>query len=1478
MAMSNRQIASQILDYWSTIEFLGQDTYETCTGEKRLRQELRKFKRTPKKRDRKKQITVFEKLDADSDIYKKIYDQAKSCSMSTWGNLTFYVGKIKRQKCIKRIADVLGVTLEQAEKNQDDIPMLSFQCNNRGKFIEHSLSLSTIVWALSQVKSENNKQISDILSEKKYYQSLERLEKKYFDSFSDNILRESSGEESGVQGSEDEIPIFEPDAITVKRIFEICRDFSDVCEKIIGEPLEESVGLKFQLFKNTDVKEKNEDDDYMGLSHDFFSSDLKMVKSYLDEKKSDRDSVILNDLVSYICAPYDGSEHRARHDLISPDDEEIFEGELLEILNISNAPVAKWPSEYMPVLMQQVAINLSLSKESGGILDENGKIFSVNGPPGTGKTTLLKEIIAENIVEKAVLLSKYDSPDDAFVGINFEKGEYNGAYVPPKNGNKNSFYKKWFKFKDEHIADYGILVASSNNAAVENISRELPMDSSIRGIFEKETGDEGRDIFFTNYANELFGSGDSDGNAWGLVAVPLGKKSNISKFYTKVLDKILSRDMLKNDTLREQLSNYGKKRKEFIDQLNRVRFLQADLSAYCDVTIKAHNASLQLAQMEKRNTSELDENKCLLESINCELKSLEGRVEADAIDLRRTEALCKEIDQVVNEYRNKLTELSDQELKFRKEGVDAEKSASIVKKIFKKKQYEDALKFAESCRDHAERCVRKASELAGKVNEAEEKQRAARKEQEGASERLFVTKKQQRSIQQKKEQIENEIIQLTKEIDNARIADVAAKKEMSRKLDEFKHRDEFRSGCVLDSDFIKQILSDDIKTSTEAQTKNPWISEEYNREREKLFFLALQMTECFLLSSKHCRTNLQILGQYWGLRTESGVDKIIFDLKDKERMAASLFNTLFLLTPVISSTFASVGRLLEDVKEPGALGTLIIDEAGQAQPHMAVGALFRSRRSIIVGDPHQVEPVVTDDLKLLKGAFSGPIYANYKNKALSVQNCADIINSYGTFFENGMDHPEWVGCPLIVHRRCISPMYEISNRISYYGIMKQKTQMPSEDKEKTFVYPKSQWINTGGSENGSGDHFVREQGTVVCNIVNEAFEKAEKPDLYIISPFTSVVSGVCKSLKDFSDNNAESPIGKSRYFDEWKKNNIGTVHKFQGKEANEVIFVLGCDETVQNRYAVKGFVNSNIVNVAVTRAKYRIYFVGNSRVWANNQFVNEAKAIIDTLPLQKISEAEELKDPEEKVVVLSNQASQLPGATSFVLDLGKNENGESEYDIESDEFISSIDKASFLEKNFSEDQYKQFGFESQSEFEQLPEEIKKNLRLGMKLYYLLRPVYSLSPDLDASCCGILFCKGMELYLRENFVDGLKARFPDYNMKNAPGNRNALCQAKDKDFMIGTVQHILKSKVSELGEYMTEHGEPELGVAWWKSFSEKLRSFARKRNQCCHPQWFKWQDMRQLIEYEFIQDGPDVAREPKIGGVFQESRNGKKLLS
>ena len=116
------------------------------------------------------------------------------------------------------------------------------------------------------------------------------------------------------------------------------------------------------------------------------------------------------------------------------------------------------------------------------------------------------------------------------------------------------------RLKNDEINNYSILVTSCNNAAVENISKELPKgvvgdlkalenDSvelrneldSVAKLFDPKQSDMKEktyqeevysDIYFTRYAQTLLETED----VWGLVAAPLGKKSNtqvifIKKFY-----------------------------------------------------------------------------------------------------------------------------------------------------------------------------------------------------------------------------------------------------------------------------------------------------------------------------------------------------------------------------------------------------------------------------------------------------------------------------------------------------------------------------------------------------------------------------------------------------------------------------------------------------------------------------------------------------------------------------------------------------------------------------------------------------------------------------------------------------------------------------------------------------------------------------------------------------------------------------------
>lgn len=56
--------------------------------------------------------------------------------------------------------------------------------------------------------------------------------------------------------------------------------------------------------------------------------------------------------------------------------------------------------------------------------------------------------------------------------------------------------------------------------------------------------------------------------------------------------------------------------------------------------------------------------------------------------------------------------------------------------------------------------------------------------------------------------------------------------------------------------------------------------------------------------------------------------------------------------------------------------------------------------------------------------------------------------------------------------------------------------------------------------------------------------------------------------------------------------------------------MLGCDDSRAASGAVR-WVNKNIVNVAVTRAKYRLYVIGNKRAWENSDCVSEMRKIME---------------------------------------------------------------------------------------------------------------------------------------------------------------------------------------------------------------------------------------------------------------------------
>jgi hypothetical protein len=380
------------------------------------------------------------------------------------------------------------------------------------------------------------------------------------------------------------------------------------------------------------------------------------------------------------------------------------------------------------------------------------------------------------------------------------------------------------------------------------------------------------------------------------------------------------------------------------------------------------------------------------------------------------------------------------------------------------------------------------------------------------------------------------------------------------------------------------------------QTTSPWIFAEFQKARDDLFPAAFELHRAFIDgAAKFMRHNLRAALEL--VKGRGLTEK-------QESVRRSLWASLFIAVPVLSTTFASTSRLFGKLGKE-QLGWLLIDEAGQVSPQAAVGALWRAKRAIVIGDPLQIEPVVPMPPKLINAIFSqfNTPKDEWAAPDVSAQILADRISWFGTTISSD-DGEIWVGSPLRVHRRCQKPMFDISNHIAYNGAMVSQT--PDEKSFIGEVLGPSKWINVAGDANGK---WAKAEGVIAVEILEKLFESGiEKPEIFFITPFRIVAAELRQLIQKNSRiaNKLLPSAGK------WVNEHVGTVHTFQGKEADTVVLVLGAplDSSVGARTWAGGA--PNLLNVAMTRAKRRLYVIGSHAAWKNAGYF---QFLANSLPL-----------------------------------------------------------------------------------------------------------------------------------------------------------------------------------------------------------------------------------------------------------------------
>lgn len=601
-------------------------------------------------------------------------------------------------------------------------------------------------------------------------------------------------------------------------------------------------------------------------------------------------------------------------------------------------------------------------------------LIAIEGPPGTGKTSLLKEIIANKIVERAdLILKNWDKK--------FEANNYYGT----------TYYNiDWYNNNENTIKS--VVVSSKNSEAIENVGKEI--NQEIKYMFPVA-----RKYQRTQKINGV--KQKVLQKYKGVICLPLGKQDNVQDFkeflhkkYIPMLNKLQSKKYSKEiiDKIKDNYENKSKQIEIYevlVSSLNCIK----DKKRYfygIEISPKKEDEKENLIKIEKIQKMFLEdkeEQQISLNKLKIKIDDLIKQKEEQKEKLKFTkknindkEKEIKRSQQIIVDGTNYIRNLESQKQTFDK----------ISRNIFTK-----VLNFREYKKD-------KNTNFFSQINEI---QILNKIEEEKISQYI----KDKSDLEKKRDKISVKYDILNEKYENL--------KNDYQTLDEE----------IQEMELIEEFNRQDKNTYWDyANIIEIYGKSSLNDLNQELFELALNLNEAYIVkNSKEIIENLKL---FLSNEEMSYICQKFYDSTDiynevKQEGIRCLWNTLFLCFPVITTTLDSFSKKCFHLI-PEYIDLELIDEAGQILPHNLVSAMYRAKKAVIVGDVNQIEPIynnINKDFYQNKKSI-GENFDNIKVESNSVQALAnkntDILNNCDNIILND-------------HYRCEENIINFSNENVY---------------------------------------------------------------------------------------------------------------------------------------------------------------------------------------------------------------------------------------------------------------------------------------------------------------------------------------------------------------------------------------------------------------------------------------------------------------
>ncbi|HYP77014.1 MAG TPA: AAA domain-containing protein [Polyangiaceae bacterium] len=306
---------------------------------------------------------------------------------------------------------------------------------------------------------------------------------------------------------------------------------------------------------------------------------------------------------------------------------------------------------------------------------------------------------------------------------------------------------------------------------------------------------------------------------------------------------------------------------------------------------------------------------------------------------------------------------------------------------------------------------------------------------------------------------------------------------------------------------------------------------------------------------------------------------------DAARWLCRLFN-------IWGSTLLSLGNCFP--ADAGCIARLVVDEAGQCHPAHAVSGLLRAESALVIGDVHQLAPVIElgadDEARLLRACRLESLadklapYRVHEAAHVSTQSLADRACSQRL--------------ALVDHFRCQPEIIAISDALCRYGLTVHTARADRSAQAAYLTHPVAM-VDLCGEQlplagSWSNELELHETLALVESLLDRAVQADE---IAVITPYRGQLERLRRGFAERRIPLEYSPeLGESGGSGQYRAGvALGTVHRFQGGERSIVLF-----SSVVTRPASLGFLNArpNLLNVAISRARHHFICLGHAAVLA----------------------------------------------------------------------------------------------------------------------------------------------------------------------------------------------------------------------------------------------------------------------------------------